>query len=112
MINLIKMKLYATTTSERASKGQGGNDWLNIEILCGDAKNPEPLAIIRVENLEDATKLHFKAYNQSEGFTMIKPKKEKGNKQKGENPVCGRCYKREANKGDTLCEPCAKQNAY
>jgi len=26
------MKLYATTTSERASKGQGGNKYLNIEI--------------------------------------------------------------------------------
>ena len=26
------MKLYATTTSERASKGQGGNEFLNIEI--------------------------------------------------------------------------------
>jgi hypothetical protein len=26
------MKLYATTTSERASKGQGGNDYLDIRI--------------------------------------------------------------------------------
>ena len=26
------MKLYATTTSERASKGQGGNQFLTIEI--------------------------------------------------------------------------------
>ena len=26
------MKLYATTTSERASKGQGGNDYLKIII--------------------------------------------------------------------------------
>lgn len=26
------MKLYATTTSERARKGQGGNDYLNIVI--------------------------------------------------------------------------------
>jgi hypothetical protein len=26
------MKLYATTTSERASKGQGGNEYLQIEI--------------------------------------------------------------------------------
>lgn len=26
------MKLYATTTSERASKGQGGNDFLSIVI--------------------------------------------------------------------------------
>jgi hypothetical protein len=26
------MKLYATTTSERASKGQGGNEFLRIEV--------------------------------------------------------------------------------
>jgi hypothetical protein len=30
------MKLYATTTSERATKGQGGNDFLNIEIFNAD----------------------------------------------------------------------------
>ena len=29
------MKLYATTTSERASKGQGG-EWLDIEIMGHD----------------------------------------------------------------------------
>jgi len=32
------MKLYATTTSERASKGQGGNDYLEINIT-DDVKN-------------------------------------------------------------------------
>jgi hypothetical protein len=32
------MKLYATTTSERASKGQGGNEYLQIEIT-DDKKN-------------------------------------------------------------------------
>ena len=26
------MKLYATTTSERATKGQGGNDYMQINI--------------------------------------------------------------------------------
>ena len=28
------MRLYATTKSERASKGQGGNDYLEIEITA------------------------------------------------------------------------------
>jgi len=32
------MKLYATTTSERASKGQGGNKYLDIETLV-EVKN-------------------------------------------------------------------------
>ena len=30
------MKLYATTTSERASKGQGGNDYLIIDVSGED----------------------------------------------------------------------------
>lgn len=34
------MLLYATTTSERASKGQGGNDYLEIEVKINDRVNP------------------------------------------------------------------------
>jgi len=34
------MKLYATTTSERASKGQGGNEYLNIDIMINDKTTP------------------------------------------------------------------------
>lgn len=30
------MKLYATTTSERATKGQGGNEYLDIDIQVKD----------------------------------------------------------------------------
>lgn len=33
------MKLYATVTSERASKGQGGNNKLDTEILYGSKQN-------------------------------------------------------------------------
>lgn len=29
------MKLYAKVTSERASKGQGGNDYLDIDLMVG-----------------------------------------------------------------------------
>jgi len=32
------MKLYATTTSERASKGQGGNDYISIKLLMEDGE--------------------------------------------------------------------------
>ena len=32
------MKLYATTTSERASKGQGGNKHLDIVLQAGEAR--------------------------------------------------------------------------
>lgn len=34
------MKLYAITTSERASKGQGGNEYVNIEMFVGESKHP------------------------------------------------------------------------
>ncbi len=44
------MKLYATTTSERASKGQGGNNYLNIDINVLDDK--EPSYRVRVINDE------------------------------------------------------------
>ncbi len=33
------MKLYATTTSERASKGQGGNDKLIVEFSANGGKD-------------------------------------------------------------------------
>lgn len=39
------MKLYATITSERATKGQGGNKQLEIEIM---GENKEVIARLRV----------------------------------------------------------------
>ncbi len=33
------MKLYGTITSERATKGQGGNKYINIELRSGDREN-------------------------------------------------------------------------
>ena len=33
------MKLYATTTSERASKGQGGNKYLNVFINIDERRS-------------------------------------------------------------------------
>lgn len=34
------MKLYATTTSERATKGQGGNKQLNLAIYIDNREKP------------------------------------------------------------------------
>lgn len=34
------MKLYANVTSDRAYKGQGGNRYINIELMLGSAKYP------------------------------------------------------------------------
>lgn len=43
------MKLYSTVTSERASKGQGGNDKLIIEIQVGSQR--KLLARLHVEQI-------------------------------------------------------------
>jgi len=43
------MKLYSTITSERASKGQGGNEYLYIEIL-----NDKKEIIAQIEVLPDS----------------------------------------------------------
>lgn len=50
------MKLYATTTSERASKGQGG-EWLDINITD---ENQEVLAMFKVRSKNDTIgKLYY-----------------------------------------------------
>lgn len=43
------MKLYATTTSERASKGQGGNNFLDIELSIGTAKDSHVIAKVMLD---------------------------------------------------------------
>jgi hypothetical protein len=42
------MKLYATTTSERATKGQGGNSRLDIEIKAEIQGRREIVATIQI----------------------------------------------------------------
>lgn len=42
------MNLYATVTSERASKGQGGNNFIEVQLMVGDAKNPRQYAVVHL----------------------------------------------------------------
>lgn len=44
------MKLYAITTSERASKGQGGNDRLEIVIMAGSKSHDVMCTLILQPN--------------------------------------------------------------
>lgn len=44
------MKLYATVTSERASKGQGGNDFIDVVISDGGQDEPRQLMRINVDS--------------------------------------------------------------
>lgn len=94
------MKLYATTTSERASKGQGGNEYLSIDILVGDKRSPFLLGKVRVEHRENIVKpmgtaqsidgyvIAFKAYEEAEekvlSYILDDSEQLKGKKQKDE----------------------------
>jgi len=51
------MKLYATTTSERASKGQGGNDYLESNYFITSKEKPQ--ARVRVINDEKMGMIYF-----------------------------------------------------
>lgn len=83
------MKLYAKTTSERASKGQGGNDFLDINIT-NDKK--ELLAYVRVIPVEDGipliyftvVKYHAFLVKDRGVFDEVERKQTKGKKQKDE----------------------------
>jgi len=59
------MKLYATTTSERASSGQGGNRFLTIDILVENRTTPKARVYvtpeyIRIVNEETRETAKFK----------------------------------------------------
>lgn len=82
------MKLYATTTSERASKGQGGNEYLITEILD---KNRDKLLTLHITAAKSNLRgEHYNIYltnHQSEYIDMLN--EAKGEKQKGEKCNCG-----------------------
>lgn len=82
------MRLYATTTSERASKGQGGNNYLDIKIQDEKQRTVADITVLPKEQgkLENKTRL-FVRYNS--GAYLIdsyveKLKQTKGEKKKGE----------------------------
>lgn len=81
------MKLYATTTSERASKGQGGNDHILTVITAEISGQRQEIASISVVNtvqgfyaldikLPDGKMIHQKL---SKGEVYEKGKQKKGN---------------------------------
>jgi hypothetical protein len=78
------MKLYATISSERATKGQGGNRYINIDLLVGSAKNPATAGSISFFiDKED----YVITYNDDEIYRQSMPKT-KGKQQKGETDKC------------------------
>ncbi len=88
------MKLYATTTSERASKGQGG-EYLDIEIKD---ENKHTFAIIKVHG--DVVTIWHSGERVFNVYKVTSMKVQKGKSQKGE--LCAKCL----DKGIKNYNPC------
>ena len=100
------MKLYATITSERASKSQGGNEYLIIDLMVGSAKESEQVGQVELYLYDDDKqhgctenewKLQWRTGNSEDDnewtifATGHTPSKTKGKKQKGETDTCFKC---------------------
>lgn len=88
------MKLYATTTSERATKGQGGNQFLTIEIKAeGWEGIPTRMNLYRlsISKNDNQGGLYAELLKYSNGEVIVLDNI-KGNKQKGEHK-CDYCNK-------------------
>lgn len=79
------MKLYATTTSERASKGQGGNKFLEIVLKAELDTGYETIGIIYLDAYDDGEYVvkWQKDNNEAEILTQGQLK-QKGKKKTGE----------------------------
>ena len=79
------MKLYATTTSERATKGQGGNEKLEIVLT---AENPDRREEFKITYQKDKDFTHLCVYSHEKGENILAVKT-KGKQQTGEcNHAC------------------------
>lgn len=80
------MKLYATVSSERASKSQGGQEF--VDVIVNDSKK-ENICQLYVEQREDEIYIEFLDFSSGEKHIFSKelPEElpEKGEKQKGEH---------------------------
>lgn len=100
------MKLYATITSERASKGQGGNKYLEIEIKAEKVEGiPTRANIYRINiDIDDDGFLLGSILDYSTGERMIltKAKRQKGDT----DDVCSKCGSPHKDSYESLCYDC------
>jgi hypothetical protein len=85
------MKLYATTTSERASKGQGGNEFLTIEIKAeGFEGIPTRANLYRISISKQENGGLYAELLKYSNHEIIVLDNIKGKRQKGKKcPSCG-----------------------
>lgn len=101
------MRLYATIQSERATKGQGGNEYINIDLWVGSSKNPITAGTINfyIDDDNDYVIMYndFEVYRQA---MPPEPTSKKGKQQKDEK--CPSGHKQDA---DGRC-PCVNRDAF
>lgn len=90
------MKLYATTTSERASKSQGGQDYIDLQVRNEDKETVLCLSIAMDKGMPRIKSIGGVDYLLQEIKDLLAGNEiEKGEKQKGEvfvkDPTCVFC---------------------
>lgn len=76
-------RLYATVSSEKASKGQGGNKYIKTVLAVGSAKDSETVAVIVLTKHGDDYMLAVRIEDDRVIERIIK-----GKRQKGEDHKC------------------------
>jgi len=107
------MRLYATTTSERASKGQGGNRFLDIDIFTTNKeKSTHHVHVIVSPNgnqiVVSLSSLHFGVAKLLASDTIFLDTPIKGEKQKGEKVRCNHCNHMHIETEENQIFKCAK----
>ena len=101
------MKLYTTVTSERATKGQGGNKQLNLAIYIDDRKSPRFRMFI-TKREDDSTDVVLadmeKPYPNEVYNETIKGKRE--------NNICHLCSSPTIKGGWCTNKTCSEYNKY
>lgn len=100
------MKLYATTTSERASKGQGGNEYLKIAINVYDDSNPRYWITVT----EDEFTVMERGYSQPRMYASHKDLREQEEQLKGEKQKTAKDLPCEYCNNKELCDICGSKN--
>ena len=95
------MKLYATISSDRASKGQGGNEYIDIDLFSDkelhigrfvfmkDADNPDKYVLVEDDFFRNWDKLRVKIFNKPRLEEVSKGKKQKTAKEYPREGICG-----------------------
>ena len=99
------MKLYGNIKSERASKGQGGNDYLEVEILNA---NKDVVATVKVSPDDSGKVKLFISNNPKLADVFLVDRKEC----KCVDPMCAKCLLVNCQDDDCEVHPLSKKKEF